>query len=293
MIKLLLFLLLISAKSFGALKVVTTTTNLQSIVKEIGKELVDVTSITKGVQDPHFIEAKPTFIRRLVDADLLISIGAGLEQGWLPLLISGSRKSHFLNGASRHLVVSDRLNLIDKVGPEHLTRASGDVHPEGNPHFLISPSYSISVAKNITEKLKNLSSDNAQYFEKNFLLYKSKVQEIIKSIQKNTPKDFKVITYHKTLSYYFNEFGIESVNVLEPKPGVPPTASHILQVIKDIQKHNVKLILVENYYDLNIARRIKEKLPMVEVKSIPVAVHGNKDISDIYLFYELLGKEIR
>jgi zinc/manganese transport system substrate-binding protein len=273
------------------LKVFTTTTNLASLTQEIGKDLVEVESLCKGTQDPHYLEAKPSFTFKLSKADLLINIGAGLEEGWLPLIIRGSRNPDLREGQKGRLEAADHVRMIGTTN-EQVSRADGDVHPEGNPHFLLSPSKSVDVSKAISKRLQELDPDNKAMYQKNFDHYSKKINEQ-KKIWKNKIKSGKnVVSYHKTLTYFYEEFGIINIDVLEPKPGIPPSASHILKIIKKVKSNNIDKIIVENYFDDIVAKRVQKEVKGVKIHTVPVAVGGEEKILTLFDLYAHLAKEI-
>ena len=284
-----LFTLLFSQASFAKLNILTTTTNLKSLVEYIGGDLVNVESFSKGTQDPHFLEAKPSYTFKLAKADLLVSVGADLEIGWLPLIVRGSRNPKLRVSSKGRLEAANAVELIkEHQGP--ISRSQGDVHPEGNPHLMLGPSKSIKVAESILTKLSELDQANTSTYQQNFKKFKAKMTKLILKIRKQIRPGMKIVTYHRTLSYFLEEFGIETVEVLEPKPGIPPTASHIINVIKLMKNKKIDRIIVENYFDTNVAMRIKKSIPGTKVFSVPVAVGGDRDIKDLYGLYENLTK---
>lgn len=273
------------------IKVFTTTTNLEDVVRQVGGEGVDVEAFCQGTQDPHYLEAKPSYTYRLAKADLLVSIGADLEVGWLPLIIRSSRKPSLREGQSGHLVASASLDLLDK-DPENLSRAQGDVHPDGNPHFMLSPFKALEVATKVKDKLSELDPSRKKQYQERYEEFKAKLLGNIKTWKKKLGNGVKVITYHETLTYFYQDFGIKNIDVLEPKPGIPPSASHILGVIEKIKKEKVKKIIIENYYDDAIAKRIKKEVPHVDIVVVPVAVRGNDQVPDLISLYGYLTKHI-
>lgn len=276
----------------ATVKILTTTTNLESITKYIGGELISVKSLTKGTQDPHFVEAKPSFMLKASRADLMISIGFDLEVGWLPLIIRGSRNPKLNRGNKGSLIAGNSINAIEKPQGA-LTRSDGDIHPDGNPHFLLDPLNTIIVAGEIKTKLSEIDAQNKETYEKNFQNFRLKMETSLKKWSAQIPKDLKVITYHRTLSYFYKRFGIENTNYLEPKPGIPPSASHILKVIKEAKENKTKLILIENYFDPSIAKRIINETEGIEMKIIPVAVNGEKGINNIFQLFDRLVESVR
>ena len=284
-------MLLLTFNVEAKLNVIATTSNLASLVAEIGGDYLEVESLCLGVQDPHFLEAKPSYIFKLSRADLLVSIGAGLEVGWLPLIIQGSRNPKIREGFPGHIIASNFVELLEQ-NPVDISRSEGDVHPEGNPHFMLSPYQAIKVANGITQKLVDLDNKNKKIYEKNFLNYKNKLLDHIAKWEKLREQKLKVVSYHRTLTYFYKDFGIENIDVLEPKPGIPPSASHIIGIINKMKKLKVKKIIIENYFDDTVAKRIKKEIPDIEIKIVPVAVEGKKGIRSTFDLYNYLVKEI-
>ena len=292
-LKLFLFLSisLIPLTTHGKLKVLTTTTNLKSIVESIGGEKVEVDSFCKGTQDPHYIEAKPSYTLKASRADLLVSIGLDLEVGWLPLIIRGSRNPKLRPGNIGSFVAGDYIETLDKP-TSALTRADGDVHPEGNPHFLLDPVNAIVIAEKLKKKLKEIDSENSNTYDKNFEKFSKELNLKLLSWIKRVNVGTKVITYHKTLTYFYHRFGIVNVSLLEPKPGVPPSARHILNVMKMARKNGVKLVLVENYFDPTVANRVAKDVKGLKVDITPVSVNGEKNVLSLFDLYERLVSSV-
>jgi zinc/manganese transport system substrate-binding protein len=279
---------LLSSQAFASLKVFTTTTNLADLVRQIGGELVTVESLCKGTQDPHFLEAKPSYTFKLSRADLLVSVGASLEEGWLPLVIRGSRNPKLREGQAGHFEAAEFVKMLEVK--QEVTRAQGDVHPEGNPHFMLSPVRALDVAKGLKDKLIELDSANKVIYEKNFQSLTTRWNKKIAQWKLMIKEGMKVISYHKTLTYFYHDFAINNVDVLEPKPGIPPTASHIIKVINEIKDFNVEKIIVENYFDDAVAKKVKRSMPKVQVHKVPVAVDGAKGVNNLDNLYDYLIK---
>ena len=274
------------------LQVITTTTNLKSLVEEIGGDSVHVESITKGSQDPHYVEAKPSYMLKLAKADLLISLGLGLESGWLPLVIRGARRSELRQKSQRHMIASDYIDLIEVRDAQSISRADGDIHPQGNPHFLLDPTHSITLAKIILQRLSQLAPTDAQNFNSRYQVFVKKMKVLIQELKNKIPVGIKVISYHRTLSYFFQEFQINLIDVLEPKPGIPPSAKHIISTIKKIKQQKIKVVLIENYFDDSVAHKLESEIKGLKVTTIPVAVNGSKKVTDLFKLYQSLAKAI-
>jgi zinc/manganese transport system substrate-binding protein len=264
---------LFSTISFAEIKVVTTTTVIYDLVKEIGKEKVKVDYICRGDQDPHFLEILPSNMLKLRNAELVFKIGLGLEM-WLQQIIDGSR--------------NDKLKLIDlskdiekkEVPTGKIDASQGDVHPYGNPHYWLDPENAKIMAKNICEALSDESPDNAEYFKKNLDDYTAKLNSKIvewKTKMSNL-KGKPIITFHKSWVYFVEKFGIKVVGQVEPKPGIPPTPSHNAELVNEIKKTGVKIILMENYYSDNAPNQLARTTGTKVVK-VANAVYGQEGIN--------------
>lgn len=268
------------------LNVVTTIPDLAAVVSEVGGEYVLVQSISKGTQDPHFIEAKPSYMVKVNHADLVVSMGLELEIGWLPPILNGARNPKVMPGTKGYLELGSDIDPIE-VTMEKVSRAGGDVHPFGNPHFNLDPLRMGVVAVKIAERLGELEPEHAAIYADNAKKLKLRMEEKTKKWQVRINKTGikEVITYHKTLDYFFNRFGIKNSINLEPKPGIPPTAQHILEVIGVARDRKIKLIMVENYFDTSFSDKITREIPGSRVVIIPVEVSGNpfiKTLDDLY-----------
>ncbi len=273
------------------LRVVTTTSDLASIVESIGGAEVSVESLAKGTQDPHYLEAKPSYMLKLNKADLLISIGLDLETAWLSHVVRGARNPQLNAGAIGQLEVGPLVERLEKPEGE-ISRADGDVHPEGNPHVLLDPLRAITISKAITERLSRLRPQKQKSFEDAFLALEKKIKNSLilwtQRMEKTAIK--KVVTHHRTLSYFLDRFGIETAELLEPKPGIPPTSAHIIRVVKTIRDEKIPLILIENYFDPSPLKKIRQKVPGIRGAVVPVSVGGTSEIRDLHDLYETLVK---
>ncbi|PIR35935.1 MAG: ABC transporter substrate-binding protein [Bdellovibrio sp. CG11_big_fil_rev_8_21_14_0_20_39_38] len=273
------------------LNVMTTTTNLKSVVESIGGDKVHVESFCKGTQDPHYIEAKPSYTLKAAKADLLVSIGLDLEIGWLPLIIRGARNPKLRAGNVGSFVTGEYIDTLEKP-KAGISRAEGDVHPEGNPHFMLDPQNALVVAEKLKEKLKIMDPENSDQYESNFKKFEDQLKAKLVNWEKRVKAGKKVITYHKTLTYFYHRFGIKNVSLLEPKPGVPPSASHILDVMKNAKDEGVKLVLVENYFDPTVANRVARDVDGLKVDIVPVSVGGEPNITNLFDLYERLVSSV-
>jgi len=266
--------------------VMTSTEDLASLVREVGGEHAQVESIARGYQDSHFVEAKPSFLLKLQKADLLILVGLQLEIGWLPPLLTQSRNSRIQVGAAGYLDASTAAQILEKpTGP--VTRAMGDVHPLGNPHYWLDPENGRRIARAIQQKLSQLDPEDASYFEQRFQDFDRRLREAQQRWdQELAPlKGIEVITYHNSWPSFTERFGIQVVGYVEPKPGIPPTPSHTLAVIQQIKKDQIKLILVEPYFDLKTPKAIASQSGAQVLVLLP-SVGGEPEVKDYLQLFD-------
>jgi ABC-type Zn uptake system ZnuABC Zn-binding protein ZnuA len=254
----LLLSLAVAAPSAAQLpKVVTTTEDLAALVREVGGDKVSVESIAKGYQDPHFVEAKPSFILKLHDADLLIVIGRELELGWLPPLMTQSRNAKIQVGGPGYLDASQGVRILE-IPTGQITRAMGDVHPSGNPHYWLDPDNGRIIAKSIAAALTRISPNDKAYFDQRYADFDRRLADAQKrwAAAMAPYKGTKVVTYHRSWPNFTERFGLDVIGYVEPKPGIPPSPSHTINLIAEMKRQNVKLILVEPYFDLKTPESI-------------------------------------
>jgi len=280
------FILTFNILSFANLKIMTTTPNLKSLVENLSLDSTKVSSIALGTQDPHFIEAKPSYAVKLRSTDLLVNIGLDLENAWLPLIISKSKNQKLRKNGSSRLELGDFIQPLDH-GHSH-SRAHGDVHPNGNPHFMLSPKVVLQLSNKVTSKLIEMDPSNKEIYNQKNKTFKAKLEKLFQESKAKIQPDLKVVSYHKTLTYFYKDFGVNNIEVLEPKPGVPPTAKHIMNVIKKMKSQNVKKIIIENYFDPSVSKKIIEQVKGSKVHIVPVSVDGNKKVKDIFQLYQAL-----
>lgn len=274
------------AHAAGKIKVVTATSDLAALAQEVGGDRVEVKSIASGYQDPHFVEAKPSYLLKLRQADLLIVIGMQLEIGWLPPLITQSGNGHIQIGGSGYLDASQFAEILEKPTGE-VTRAMGDVHPYGNPHYWLDPENGRRVAKGIAEKLAELRSSDATYFNQNFESFSQRLTEAVKKWDAEMEPYWgrKVITYHRSWPNFLKHFGLVTMGEIEPRPGIPPTPSHTLELINMMKRENVKIILVEPYFDPETPESIARETGG-QVVIMPPSVGGEKEITDYFKLFD-------
>ncbi len=293
--KLFLFSLvaMLSQSAQARLTVGATTADVAAIVRAVGGDQVEVFSVAKGTQDPHQIEAKPSFMVKFRSADLIVAQGLELETAWVVPLIRGSRNSKISAGTKGYLELGSLVDPIE-VAKGGISRSAGDVHPEGNPHFQLDPIRVGRSAVIVAERLAELESANRELFLNNATRLQKQLEEKTKQwktrIEKTGIKEF--VSYHKTLAYFADRFELKNTLQLEPKPGIPPTAGHIIDIINEMKRRNVKLVLIENYFDDTVKSKLQSEMPDVRVVKVPVAVGGEDSVKTSEDLIEFLVKAL-
>ena len=232
----------------GPIKVVTTIADLKSITELIGGNKVSVMSIATGYQNPHFVDPKPSYIINLSKADLFITVGLDLETGWSPQLLSSSRNNKIQKGAAGYVDASAGVTLYQV--PSSVNRAEGDIHIYGNPHYWLDPMNGKVIARNIANGLERVDPSNKSYYEANLQAFNNKIDTKMKEWQaKMAPfRGSKIIAYHNEWVYFETRFGLQIVDFMEPKPGIPPSPSQLVKVIKEVKANNIKVIISSPYF---------------------------------------------
>jgi ABC-type Zn uptake system ZnuABC Zn-binding protein ZnuA len=275
-----------SLQAASKINVMTATEDLASIAREVGGDAVSVDSIAKGYQDPHFVEPKPSFLLKLQKADVLVVVGLQLEIGWLPPLITQSRNSK-IQPAGPGYVDASTFSKILEIPQGQVTRAMGDVHPLGNPHYWLDPDNGRRIAKGLADKFSQMQPASAAQFAQRYADFDKRLTEAEKGWEaKMAPyKGRKVITYHRSWPNFCERFGLNVVDYVEPKPGIPPTPAHTLDLINLMKREGVKLILVEPYFDLRTPNSIASQVGGQVVVMMP-SVGGNKEVADYFKLFE-------
>lgn len=278
--------LLGGANAFAAIKVVTTTQDLESLTREVGGDKVTVESLAKGYQDPHFVEAKPSFILKLHAADLLVVVGRELEIGWLPPLVNQARNPRIQPNADRYLDASLTAKILE-IPTGQLTRAMGDVHPSGNPHYWLGPDNGRRIAQEIQKKLAEISPADAAYFGQRYADFDRRLAEAEKRWQAAMApyKGVKVVTYHRSWPNFTDAFGLNVIGYVEPKPGIPPSPSHTLELIQEMKRQQVKVIMIEPYFDRKTPDSIARETGAQVIVLAP-SVGGAKEVTDYFKLFD-------
>src|SRR6187399_938413 len=269
----------------ATLKVVATTEDLASLAREVGGDKVEVTGLAKGYQDPHFVEPKPSFILQVSRADLLIAVGRELEIGWLPTLITSGRNAKIQPGAPGYLDASLNVKILE-IPTGQITRAMGDVHPQGNPHYWLDPANGRQIAQAIRDKFSALAPADKATFDARFADFSTRLAAAEKRWDATMApfKGRKLVTYHNSWPNFMQRFGLNVMGYVEPKPGIPPPPQHIITLIGEMKAQGVKVIVVEPYFDLKTPQAIATQVGG-KVLILAPSVGGTKEATDyIQLF---------
>ena len=249
-------LLLVPLVAHAKLNAVATLPDFGALAREIGGDKVTVTVLAKPTEDPHFVDARPSFVVSLRNADVLIDGGAELEIGWLPPLLQNARNPKIEIGKAGRVIASQGIRLMNV--PANVTRAAGDVHALGNPHFMTDPIIAKAVAQHIAQSFSAVDPANAAAYEANYQKFEgtinAKLQEWGAALLPF--KGQHVVAYHDSWPYFAHRFGINIDIFLEPKPGIPPSPSHLAEVITQMKGQNIKAIIVEPFQDKKVAEKV-------------------------------------
>lgn len=232
----------------GTIHVVTTTQDTKSIAEIIGGNKIDVFAIATGYQNPHFVDPKPSYIIKLSNADLFVTLGLDLESGWSPSLLVSSKNRKIQKGSDGYVDASIGVTLMQV--PSTINRAEGDIHIFGNPHYWLDPLNGKVIARNICNGLEKISPENKVFFEANLKAFDDQIDLKMKAWlgAMTVFKGAKVIAYHNEWCYFENRFGLKIVDFMEPKPGIPPTPSQLVKIIKEVEADKIKVIITSPYF---------------------------------------------
>ncbi|MBI5709516.1 MAG: zinc ABC transporter substrate-binding protein [Candidatus Eisenbacteria bacterium] len=280
------------------LSVVTTTADLAAIAREVGGDGVAVVSLAAGYQDPHFVDAKPSYMVTLKRADLFVEVGRDLEVGWAPGLLNGARNPRILPGAPGFVDGSSQVQVIEI--PSAVSRAQGDIHPFGNPHYWLDPANGAGIARGIRDGLARVDGANAALyaarcadFEKRLAAATARWQERAQALGL---AGMKVVTYHRSWSYFARAFGLHVVDFVEPKPGIPPSPNHVQDLVNGMKRDGVRLLLMEPYFDEKLAAKISRDTG-VPLAIVPTSVGAEPAIRSIFDLFDrqlvLIGQALK
>jgi len=272
------------------LRVVTTTTDLADMVKAVGGDKVAVKSLSKGTQDPHLVEPRPSMVMQVKRADMLVRIGMDQDL-WAQSLIDAARNSKVMYGGEGYLDVSARIEKL-QVPAGRVDMRMGDIHIYGNPHYWLDPANADLILEDITNILCRLFPSEEEYFWQNYRKYTEQIDSAIVEWQR-VMQPFtgtKIVTYHNSWIYFATRFNLEIVGYIEPKPGIPPSPSHIASLVETMKNEQVKVIMIEPYYNLRVAETVAARTG-VRVLILPSSIGGVKEVNTyLELFDYLISK---
>jgi zinc/manganese transport system substrate-binding protein len=264
--------------AFAKLNVVATTPELGSIASEVGGEHITLTTLAKPTEDPHFVDAKPSFIVKLNHADVLVEGGAELEIGWLPALLDQSRNSKLAAGAPGHVSCVQGVQLLEV--PSTLDRSKGDIHAAGNPHYLVDPVNAKIAAQHIADGFCAVDEKSASAYRANLKKFTDAIDAKLAEWQRVMApfKGQQIVAYHNSWPYFGERFGLRIDLFLEPKPGIPPTPTHLAEVITKMKSDHVHVILVDPYLNRKTAETVARntEAQVVDVTQFPGGVKGTE-----------------
>jgi len=262
------------------LKVVTSTTDLYDIAKAVGAEKITATHIGEGHQDPHFIEAKPSFVLQLRNADVWAFVGLDLEIGWMPLLLQGARNPKLQPGQPGYVDASGVISVLD-VARGNVDRSQGDVHPLGNPHYWLDPENGRRIAKLFQETFATLDPKNVSVYDANAKAFTQRLDAAERTWQADLAKikGRPVVAWHTSWRYFAEYTGMNIVGFMEPKPGVPPSPAHLAGLIQTMKQAGAKVIIMEPFYDKKTADFVAGKTG-AKVLVLAPSVGGAKGLDD-------------
>jgi len=284
--KKILLLSAITTCAFAAqakLNVVATLPDFGSLASEIGGDKVNVTVLAKATEDPHFVDARPSFVVALRNADVLIDGGAELELGWLPPLLQNARNPKIDVGKPGRIQASEGVRLMNV--PANVTRAAGDVHALGNPHFTVDPIIAKAIAQHIAQSFSALDPTNAAFYQANYKKFEAtinaKLQEWGAAMMPFHGQH--VVAYHDSWPYFAHRFGLNIDIFLEPKPGIPPSPSHLTEVIAQMKAQHIKAVIVEPFHDRRIAEKVATATgaKVVEFSQFPGGLPGTDNYAKL------------
>jgi zinc/manganese transport system substrate-binding protein len=277
--------ILFSFPAAAALNVFACEPEWAALAQELGGDKVAATSAVSPVQDPHRIEARPSLIARIRSADLVICSGSELEVGWLPLLFTQSGNDRIQPGTPGFIEASQFVVRLEI--PKVIDRALGDIHPSGNPHVHLDPRNIAKVGEVITARLAEIDHANAEFYKIRADDFGKRWQAATQRWQQQAAplKGVPVVVYHKDMSYFINWSGMREAGSLEPKPGIPPTPSHLAELVERMKRSPAKVIVYSAYNNPKAAEFLSERSGIPNVM-LPFTVGGTANAKDLFGLFD-------
>ncbi|MBO9668596.1 MAG: zinc ABC transporter substrate-binding protein [Bdellovibrio sp.] len=284
-----LLLVLFSVNAFAKIKVVATLPDIAEVVKSVGGDNVEVSSLLTGGTDPHFADARPDYILKVNRADVVCSVGLDLEIGWLPKVLEKASNAKVQPGSPGYCELGKSVKPLE-IPTGVINRSLGDVHPHGNPHFTLDPLKLSESGAEVVRVLSEVDAAHAADYQKNYDSFKKKMAALHEQMKAKVKK-VKVMEYHKEFTYFFNSYGLESAGSLEEKPGMPPSATRIAEVAKAAKANNVKVLFATASAPHKTLERFQE-LSGISVVTVPSYVQSSGDAKSVEALQNLLVKSI-
>ncbi len=280
--------LLAATPAFADLKVATSLTDLASVAQFVGGKHVTAQSLCRGYEDPHFVPAKPSLMKAIQHADVFVSTGLELDGGWLPLVLPGSRNPKIQQGTKGFVDASEGVDVLEKPTGT-VSRAEGDIHPLGNPHYYADPKNLEIVADHLAEVFSRLDPANAADYAANAKAFDERMEaSLAKWEQEMAPyKGASIVTYHKNFVYFADRFGLKLFGTVEPKPGIPPSPRHITELAEAMKQAGVKVVVYQPYYNADASNEVAKRAGGVAVE-IATEVGGLPGTDDVFSKFDVL-----
>ncbi len=277
-----------AAPARADLKVATSLTDLASVAQFVGGKHVTATSLCRGYEDPHFVPAKPSLMKAIQHADVFVSTGLELDGGWLPLVLPGSRNPKIQPGAKGFVDASDGVQVLEKPSGT-VSRAAGDVHPLGNPHYYLDPKALEVVADHLAARFAELDPKNAADYSANAKAFDERMEASLARWQKQLEpyQGANVVPYHRNFVYFSTRFGLQIFGTVEPKPGIPPSPHYISELAESMKKAGAKVVLYQPYYNADASREVAKRAGGVAVE-IATEVGGVKGTDDVFSKFDVM-----
>jgi len=253
---------------------------------------VSAQSLCRGYEDPHFVPAKPSLMKAIQHADVFISTGLELDGGWLPLVLPGSRNPKIQPGAKGFVDASQGVDVLEKPTGT-VSRAEGDIHPLGNPHYYLDPKALIVVADHLAEVFSNLDPANAADYAANAKQFDGQMSDSLARWEKQMEpwKGASIVPYHKNFIYFAERFGLKLFNTVEPKPGIPPSPHHIDDLAQAMKQAGVKVVVYQPYYNADASNEVAKRAGGVAVE-VPTEAGGVPGTDDVFAKFDVMVSSI-
>lgn len=280
-----LLIILACGPAQATVKILATTADWGALATELGGDRVSVYVATTALQDVHRVDAKPSLVARARTADLVLATGAELEIGWLPVLVQESGNPRIQPGRPGYFEAAAQVKMLEV--PTSFDRSLGDIHPQGNPHLQLDPHNIAIVAKALTERLSLLDAGNAAYYRQRGSDFDARWTQAIARWEARTAtlKGLPVVVMHRDQVYLCHWLGLQEVAAIEPKPGVPPSAGYLGQLVSKLTASPPKLILLNAYNDTKAANWLSERVH-VPIATLPFSVGGTTEAKDLFGLFD-------